>query len=307
MLRYVGNAPYCYADSASMLLASIGEEVPSSRIEVLTGVGLGAFWIEEENLILFSSTPPDVGVSQALTLLGFEYTEGSSQEAGPAPAKELRAALARSPAVLGPLDMGYLAYLPFEEPGADHYVLAYAMDEDQVCLHDPLGFPLVSLPLDRLELAWKAERIGYRRGSYRYWTSPTHAHHPSEDEIYERALQCFRSGYGRADDLAARTRWSVGHEAILACADHVRTGEVSPGEAGRMQGFAFRLGARRALDFVAFFDFRDGDLAALKRQQATLFGRCHTLAMRRDWPALAGVLQELADVEREFRDVLFAR
>ena len=307
MLRYVGNAPYCYADSASMLLASIGEEVPSSRIEVLTGVGLGAFWIEEENLILFSSTPPDVGVSQALTLLGFEYTEGSSQEAGPAPAKELRAALARSPAVLGPLDMGYLAYLPFEEPGADHYVLAYAMDEDEVYLHDPAGFPLVALPLDRLELAWKAERIGYRRGSYRYWTSPRRSHHPSEEEIYERALECFRGGYGRADDLAARTHWSVGHDAILACADHVRTGDVSPGEAGRMQGFTFRLGARRALDFVAFFDSRDGDLAALKLRQATLLGRCHTLAMRRDWPALADVLQELADVEGEFCDALLAR
>jgi len=307
MLRYVGNAPYCYADSTSMLLASIGEEVSSSRIEVLTGVGLGAFWIGEEDIILLSSTPPDVGVSQALTLLGFEYTEKSWPETAPAPLQELRADLAISPAVLGPLDMGYLAYLPFDEPGADHYVLVYAMDEDQVHLHDPLGFPLVSLPLEQLALAWKAERIDYRRGSYQYWTSPTRAHHPSAEEIYEQALQSFRAGYGRADDLAARTRWSVGREAILACADHVRGGDVSLGEASRMQGFTFRLGARRALDFAAFFDSCDGDLAALKRRQATLFGRCHTLAVRKDWPALADALQELADVEREFRDALFAR
>ncbi|MDH4209213.1 MAG: hypothetical protein OEV76_10095 [Anaerolineae bacterium] len=306
MLRYVGNAPYCYADSTSMLLASIGEEVPSSRIEVLTGVGLGAFWIGEENLILFSSTPPDAGVSQALTLLGFEYTEKSWPETAPAPLEELRADLAKSPAVLGPLDMGYLAYLPFDEPGADHYVLAYAMDEDQVYLHDPLGFPLVSLPLDRLELAWKAERIDYRRGSYQYWMSPTRARHPSAEEIYERALECFRAGYGRADGLAARLHWSVGRDAILACANHVRSGQVSPGEASRLQGFTFHLGARRVLDFAAFFDFRDGGLAALKRRHATLFGRCHTLAVRKDWLAVAGVLQELADVEGEFRAVLFA-
>jgi hypothetical protein len=290
-----------------MLLASIGEEVSSSRIEVLTGVGLGAFWIGEENLILFSSTPPDVGVSQALTLLGFEYTEKSWPETAPAPLEELRADLAKSPAALGPLDMGYLAYLPFDEPGADHYVLAYAMDEDQVYLHDPLGFPLVSLSLEQLVLAWKAERIDYRRGSYQYWTSPTRVHHPSAEEIYERALECFRAGYGRADDLAARTHWSVGHEAILACANHVRSGEVLPGEASRLQGFTFHLGARRALDFAALFDFRDGGLAALKRRQATLFGRCHTLAVRKDWLAVAGVLEELADVEGEFRDVLFAR
>ena len=165
----------------------------------------------------------------------------------------------------------------------------------------------MSLPLEQLELAWKAERIAYRRGSYQYWTSPTRAHHPSAEEIYEQALQSFRAGYGRAETKAARIHWSVGRDAILACANHVRGGNVSPGEASRMQGFTFHLGARRALDFATFFDFRDGDLATLKRRQATLFGRCHTLAVHKDWPALAGVLQELADVEREFRDVLFAR
>ncbi|MFB0538128.1 MAG: hypothetical protein ACETWR_24465 [Anaerolineae bacterium] len=262
--------------------------------------------MENAKLIFFSNTPPDIGVSEALKLLGFECTEKSRPEAEPAPLEELRTDLTKSPAVLGPLDMGYLSYFPWSEPGVDHFVMAYAMDEDEIHLHDPAGFPHVSLPLDQLERAWKAERIGYRRDYYRYWTLPKRVHHPTEGEIYGRALQYFRSGYQYADDLAARESWTTGHEAILTCADHVRGGEVSPPEVGHMVGFAFKLGATRALDFATFFGFRDAELATLKRRQAKLFGRCHTLAVRKEWSSLADILQELAGVEEEFRVSLFA-
>lgn len=308
MVHYIGNQLYCYADSTAMLLASIGENISSSQIEVLTGVGLGAFWMEDAKLIFFSNTSPDIGVSRALELLGFEYMEKSRREAGPAPLDELRAVLADSPAVLGPLDMGYLRYLPShrQEAGADHYILAYAMDEDEIYLHDPLGFPHVSLPLDQLELAWRAERIGYRRAAYRYWTAPKRVQRFTEEEVYDRALQCFRSCYRGADDWTTGGNWVVGHDAILTCADHVQGGEISPQEAGHMTGFAFRLGARRALDFAAFFDLRDAELAALKRKQAKLFGTCHVLAVREDWTSLADALQQLADVESKFRAALFA-
>ena len=70
--------------------------------------------------------------------------------------------------------------------------------------------------------------------------------------------------------------------------------------------FAFQLGAVRALDFAALFDFRNAELAALKRRQAKLFGRCHTLAVRKEWSSLADTLQDLANLEEEFRVSLFA-
>lgn len=306
MIPYIGNALYCFADSTSMLLASIGENISPSHIEVLTGVGLGAWWREEAKMILFSNTPPDIGISEALRLLGFEYTEKSRQEAEPVPLEELRADLVQSPALLGPLDMGYLSYIPWETGPADHYVLAYAVDGSEIHLHDPLGFPHVSLRLDQLGLAWKAERIDYGRGHYRYWTSPERIHQPTEQEVYDRALQYFRSCYQYADGLAARENWTIGREAIVACADHVRGGKVSPPEVEHMVFFAFQLGAARALDFAALFDFRNAELAALKRRQARLFGRCHTLAVRKEWSSLADTLQELANVEEEFRASLFA-
>lgn len=309
MIPYIGNAPYCYANATSMLLASIGETISPSRIEVLTGVGIGAFWVEDVKLIYFSNlaTPPDIGVSKALELLGFEYTEKSRQEAEPAPFEELRADLAKSPAVLGPLDMGYLSYLPFDAAGADHFVLAYGMDESEIHLHDPAGFPHVSLPLDQLELSWKAERIPYRHGFYHYWISPKHLHHPTEEEIYNQALQFFKSCYQDTDDLAARKNWIIGRDAILTCAEQVRSGKVSSREVSHMVDFAFKLGAKRALDFAAFFDFRDVELAVLKRRQAELFGKCHTLAVCKKWSHLADTLQQLVDVEEEFHVSLLAK
>jgi len=313
MVPYIGNGLYCYANATAMLLASIGEDVPPSQIEVLTGVGLGAFWIREARLIFFSSTPPDIGVSKALELLGFAYTERSRQEGEPAPLDELRRDLAKGAVVLGPLDMGYLDYLPYHAnaAGVDHYVLAYAMD-DQVHLHDPDGYPHVSLSLEQLALAWKAERVDYRRGAYRCWTAPKRIDHPSQAKIYEQALAFFRSAYQHIDDTPSVGRngiptLQVGYDAILACADRVQRGEISARERGHLTGFAFPLGAKRALDFATFFDPGDAQLAVLKREQAGLFGRCHTLAMRKEWPSLADALQQLADVEKEFRTALLAR
>ena len=83
--------------------------------------------------------------------------------------------------------------------------------------------------------------------------------------------------------------------------------DAPPSTAGFLTGFAFRLGARRALDYATFFGSHDGELAVLKRNREELFGQCHMRAIRADWPALAGVLETLADVETAFRTALLAR
>lgn len=305
---YIGNGAYCYANSTAMLLASIGENTAPSQIEVLSGVGLGAHIQRESGLIFFNDLAgwPDVGISTALNILGFSFKEEAGKEPEPAPFGELREVLERSPAVLGPLDVNHLLYNPKRPKvaGVDHYVLAISMDDEKVYLHDPAGFPYVSLPLEQLKLAWKAESIFYRRDYYRYWTSPKRVRRPTEEEIYNQALQLFKSIYQESAVKSKEKQNTNGPKVILACAKRMQNKEASEDEIGQLTHFALPLGARRALDFASFFDSRDADLASLKRRQARLFGESHTFAVAEDWSSSAKKLQELAEVEEEFRTKL---
>ena len=302
---YVGNSHYCFANATAMLLASIGEQVSPGMVEALSGVGLGATWSEGLGLIFFDASPPDVGISRALGLLGFEVTESASPDGGPAPVAELTRALADGPVVLGPVDMGLLLYRGTrgQASGVDHYVLAYAIDDSEVYLHDPDRFPHVSLRIAELVAAWRAEKIGYRRGAFRSWRAPRRVDRPSDDDLFERALRTFGEVYRRADEAAARGRMT-GSPAIRRLSDLVRAGALPDPLAGHLRAFALQLGARRALDFAAFFDRGAPDLAALKREQARLFGRAHTLLVRQDWPGTADALTGLAVVEDQIRALL---
>jgi hypothetical protein len=180
------------------------------------------------------------------------------------------------------------------------------MDDREVQLHDPDRYPHVSLPLANLERAWRAERIGYRRGPYRLWAAPRRVHSPSEEEFYGDAIESFRRLYREAEDAAPARGRLVGSNAIRHLAGRVRSAEPSPGEIGHMTGFLFQLAARRALDYAAFFAGHDDTLAGLKLSQAKAFGQCHTLTVRADWGSLADTLERLTVTEDEFRARLLA-
>ena len=308
---YVGNGHYCYANSTSMLLASSGYTVSPSTIEVLSAVGLGAVWKESERLFFFGHTAPDVGVSRALDVLGFAYEERAYPGATTLPLDDLRAALTRGPVALGPLDIGHLTHMPGHRGGAgsDHYVLAYGIQGDDVLLHDPAGFPHALLPLADLDHAWRAERLK-PRAPYRSWARPDRPSPPTDEQVRERALAWFREGYApghraQAGD-AGSGAWIAGIPALRAFTAGVRTGDQSKEAHGMMVGFLFPLGARRALDYASFFGPFRPDLAALKQEQAVLHGRCHSLAMRRDFPALAEALDALTETEAAFAAALLA-
>ncbi len=129
----------------------------------------------------------------------------------------------------------------------------------------------------------------------------------SEDEIYARARDWFATCYRATGELVAngtRGPWLAGKQAIMQFAEGICGGDVSPGTRGHLVNFALQLGAKRALDYAAFFEAHDPDLAGLKRRQAELFGRSHTLAVRERWADLADVLAALAEVEDTFRSTL---
>jgi hypothetical protein len=295
-MEFFGNIPYCYANSAAMVLSMQGEQVAPGLVEVLTGVGLGAVRIER-GPTFFSTTPAKVpeGLDKALELLGFSFTS----VAGPADAQAqdlLRADLATGPVILGPLDMGYLTYIPWHGPaaGSDHYVVAYAMDGERAFFQDPAGFPCTSLGFDDLTRAWRAERIGYHSGPFQRWLNLRRVSRPTAEEVHDRAMAYFRTLYRDQSGLGRLT----GSEAIRTLAAEVGTGGLSDDLRGFYTNFALPLGARRALDFARFFARGgDADIATLKQEQARLFGEGLVATTQGDWARLAGVFAGLADRE----------
>lgn len=305
LVPYIGNAPYCFANATAMLLASAGEQVSPACVEVLTGVGLGAMWMPDRELFFFSMEAPDVGISRALELLGFTFLEGAGSDEEEPPFDDLAEVLTAGPAVLGPLEMGLLTYVPGRGTpfGADHYVLAYGVRDGEVYVHDPGGFPHVSLPLEQLAEAWRAELIFYRRRPYRWWSSPRRIREVAVNELEERAIEAFQEIYRQADRVS-RPGVILGTDAIRRLAARAAAHDLPRSLVEQMAGFLFQLGARRALDYASFFGNRYPTLAELKQEQAVLFGRCHMLAVREDWNELARELEYLAGVEDQFRATL---
>jgi hypothetical protein len=302
VIAYTGKAEYCYANAASMLLASIGDQQAPQLIEVLTGVGLGAV-LEPGDVLFLSQVPPDIGLDHAFDRLGVHVQEHASAEDAEPPWQELVAALVDGPALLGPVDLAQLPYVPWppEEPGADHYVLAYALRDGEVWLHDPYGFPHVHLSQAALERAWRADAIAYRRGRYRWWSAPRRERALTTTGVAEAALRGFHHDY----QTAANGPWVTGTTAIRQTATTLRGSGLDAGRLGLLREFGLPLGAVRASHYATFFaEHGHHDLARIKDQQAQLLGAVFCDAAGGDLAALADGLERLADLEASFTATL---
>lgn len=303
-VSYIGNAKYCYADATAMFLADINEHISPSLIEVLTGVGLGAY-LESDGLLSFSGLTgmPDIGISKAMEILGFSFEEKSSQRSDIDPFPALEHDLQGSNAILGPLDMSHLVYIPGHQymrgSAVDHFVLAYGIDRDKLHLHDPAGYPHVSITRPEMLLAWKAENISYRREYYRYWVSLKRTASPSEEEVYHQALRFFKSIYEESSAKSVKEDIVIGGDVILMVADRIEAEALSQEEFGHLAGFALPLGAKRALDFSSFFSSHSKTLADLKYSQSRAFGEAHSCLLRKDWRGTAYQFRQLADLTKK--------
>jgi hypothetical protein len=307
-IRYIGNGAYCYANSTSMLLASIGEDISPSLIEVLTGVSVGATLKKDKNLLYFNNQTllPDLGLTKALEILGFQYQTKVFNTPEDFPVDEFAQDLKTSPAVIGPLDMSLLVYNPNHKylKGADHFVLAYELKDKNLHLHDPAGFPHVYLNLENLKLAWQAQNVSYRKGYYRYTFSPKRIETPSKDEIYSRALAFFKQIYKEGEERADKSVFAIGKDAIEEFAKYTNENGLNEKEFGHFVYFALPLGAKRALDFSTFLKPYNSKISGLKRDQAVVFGECHTLTVMKDWKRLSESLWKLAEIEDQFMKIV---
>jgi len=305
---YLGNSAYCYSNSTAMLLASIGEKITPSLIEVVGGVGIGSYALPGTNISFLSgySGLPDKAISRALKTLGFEFKEEAKENPDNPPFEETKTILETSPVVFGPLDMGYLIYDPDHEQHneVDHFVLVYDIKENEAFLHDPAGFPNVSIPLEKLGLAWKAEKIQYKEGYYRYWTLPKRVSNPTGEEIYKQSIKNFQDIYLTGEKYAKLKNQIVDYDAIILMAENIDKGLLKPFETGMLTGFVFPLGARRASDFSEFFRSHNQDLSEIKAKQSRLLGSCHTQAVAENWKEVVKALKDFAELEKQFKETL---
>lgn len=298
---------YCYANSTAMMLGSIGEDVSPHLIEPLTGVGLGSHVSSRSGLPFFSGVAgePDVGISKALEILGFQFEE-KNKESGEAPFEELGEMVKEGTAVIGPLDMSFLDYNPDrpKSPGVDHFVLAYKIEGEKVYVNDPAGFARVFINKDQLAKAWKADDISYKRGYYRYWAKPARVSSPTDEEIYQRAMVWFRELYQKANKEEQDNGALINGKAIKHLADLVSKNELKDYQIGFLNGFALPLGVKRALDYGNFFKRYNENLSKLKFSQADMLGEAQTLLMKKDNLGLSEKLRKLADIEEEIRKLM---
>lgn len=202
MTYYVGSGPYCYAHSLAMVL---GETAPAPAvIEVLTGSPFG-FQLSADRLPLFDpyGWDPDLGLDAAVSLLGLRCERtagGTAEEAG----ERLRAAAARGPVLVGPVDMGLLLHqpgTPTGDDGADHYVVVLEADDGTVLFHDPHGHPYATLPVADFLAAWEAKTIDYTAAPYVMRTGFVRERQVTPEEALRRSLPDARRWLAGRDDL----------------------------------------------------------------------------------------------------------
>lgn len=298
-MQYIGNGAYCYANSMAMALAHAGREVAPWYLECLTAFAVSAHW--EKGTPFFDSkySAPDQGVGVALDSLGFTYVHSyhasEDDPEGRAPLALLRDLLGDGPVIIGPVDMGLLTYHPSRQylGGVDHFVLLYEMDETNLFLHDPAGYPYTQMAITDFVAAWRAESIGYRTGSYTMWGRLREESHPDADALFARTDRqiAWQLRQERMNDDPT----TVGAGAVRRLAAQVRE-NGAPGRLwDHLVHFALPLGAKRAADFARFYAPYDAERARAKKEEAKLFGATLPAMINQGRAELADVLEKLAD------------
>ena len=304
MSMYFGDVSLCYTNSLAMALDSVGVDVRPEHLEALMVMGNGASIMKEDPrhpLVFFDNGEPDVSISNCLRILGFTWEDFFVE--GPAvDLTEVRDRLARmlqsGPVVAGPLDMGLLTYNPNFHGlgGVDHFVCVLGLDGGRVHLHDPAGFPYMSIDFDDFAKAWEARAISYRRGSFSMWGAFTRVREPTQEEVYREVSSIMRK------------RYDAGEQGVIrSYAEAIRHNGMSPQQKGIHQYFSFRLAAARSLYAARFLADHDPERAQIKERIASLFGQAHLHNLTEDNLALADTLGRIAELDDRFRELCILR
>jgi len=306
MVPFTGNAFYCYANSLHMTLQGSGADArllpDPGFLECLTTMPFGNTYLRlDDGPLVFFSGPnvnPDSGLNLALQSLGWSANEHYGGADGDA-LRLLSEATKMGPALVGPVDLGYLSYNPNHTnlAGIDHYVVVLAVQDQWVVLHDPAGFPYAVIPAADFLLAWQADAVPYKRGPYTLrWAFRAKAE-VSRQQMISSTLAALESA------LTANPSGPVvygGEKALLLLAQDLR-GKIHPRLAGHLLWFALPLAARRATDAARFLaEAGKHQARAIQEHKARLFGEANYHAAQAQWDRVADVVERLASLERGF-------
>jgi len=302
LTAYSGNSAYCYSNSLRMCLEQAGmDHLPTTGlIECMTGMPFGTTFLQLENPLFFpnpSPIDPDAGVTRVLETLGWACELWRSNEADAASAK-LQEALRWGPVLLGPLDMGFLPYDPNHQHkrGGDHFIVALKLQGEMVQVHDPQLYPFVILPLADLIRALYAKDLGYAEHAYtlrfNFQAKRSDARHTMLDATLHNAQELIRAhpagpvAYG-------------GPGAFTRVADILRRDPMD-NFIGLLIHFALPVGARRCTDAACFLEeVGKVETANLFITKAETFGKAQYYGVQQKWDHVAGLFDDLAQIEAE--------
>lgn len=304
MSMYFGDVSLCYTNSLAMALDFFGFDVRPERLEALMVMGNGASVVEDDPhhpIVFFDNGMPDASISNCLRMLGYTWEDFFVEEPV-ADLAEVRDRLTRmlkkGPVVAGPLDMGLLTYNPNYQGlgGVDHFVCVLGLDGGRVHLHDPAGFPYMSMDFEDFAKAWEARAISYRRGSFSMWGGFTRVREPEGEEVYREVSSIMRK------------RYEAGEAGVIrSYAEAIRRNGMSPQQQGIHQYFSFRLAAARNIYAARFLADHDAERAQIKERIASLFGQAHLHNLTEDNLALADTLGRIAELDDRFRELCILR
>ncbi len=290
-----GATPYCYANSLAMVLGT--DSPPPSAIEVLTGSPFGVQF--EGGLPYFDPLgwDPDLGLDQAITLLGLTCRRTSGGEAQEAVSR-LRHASERDPVLVGPVDIGLLTHQPWSTgtaTGMDHWVVVLGVDDQRVLFHDPDGFPFATLPVADFLLAWRADQVECAgpftmRSEFR-WVRRVETVTALRDAL-PMALGWLTGRPAEGRPVTDDTRG--GAAALEHLADRIQAG-LDDRTRQHLLNFAVRVGVRRLADASVWLDaIRETRAATVADEQARLLGSVQFSLVTDDTGTTAATLRQMA-------------
>ncbi|GCE22688.1 hypothetical protein [Dictyobacter kobayashii] len=310
-VAFTGNSDYCFANSLHMsLLAARADkqDLPEPGfLECLTTMPFGKMYLQLDNggLAFFNSAEmdPDNGLTLAIRALGWSCRE---QRGGPShlALTRLREAVKQAPALVGPVDVGYLTYNPSHTylGGTDHFIMVMAIEDDHVLIHDPWKYPYARLSIPEFMKAWHADKIDYKQGPYTFRAHFQLQEKLTRQEMIQRVLPTIRENLRLELD---GPQVYNGVAALRMLAEQLRAPHRPKELQDMLTAFVFPLAGKRSLDAAAFLSEANlPEGARAMEQQALLVGHAQYLGIHKRWPEVAGIIDQLLTSEQQLIEAL---